>query len=94
MTRKIIRQILPFAPATYNPDHINQLARALDNFIDEQRSPMVNFQGIPGDGAANTLQLGDVFEVGGFLKIIRENDINSGSAFGTGVVGTATVVTT
>lgn len=94
MTRKIVRQILPFAPQAYNPDYINQLARALDNFIDEQRSPMVNFQGIPGDGAANTLQLGDVFEVGGFLKIIRENDINSGSAFGTGVVGIATVVTT
>lgn len=94
MTRKIVRQILPFAPQTYNPDYINQLARALDNFIDEQRSPMVNFQGIPGDGAANTLQLGDVFEANGFLKIIRQNDIYSGSAVATGAVGTATVVTT
>jgi hypothetical protein len=93
MTRKIIRQILPIAPSTYDSTYVNQLARALDNFIDEQRSPNVNFQGIPSDGVANTLLLGDVYEANGFLKIVRENDIYSGSVFATGSVGTVTVVT-
>jgi len=93
MTRKIIRQILPIAPAQYDPGYVNQLARTLDNFIDEQRSPSVNFQGIPSDGAANTLELGDVFESNGFLKIIREQDIYSGSISATASVGTVTVVT-
>ena len=93
MTRKIIRQILPIAPVVYNAAYINQLARTLDNFIDEQRSPSVNFQGIPSDGVANTLELGDVFEANGFLKIIRQNDIYSGSVSATGAVGTVTVVT-
>lgn len=92
MTRKIIRAILPTAPAIYDAAYVNQLARTLDNFIDEQRSPNVNFQGIPSDGVANTLQLGDVFEANGFLKIIRENDIYSGSSLARGAVGTVTVV--
>ena len=93
MTRKIVRQILPIAPRNYDQTYVNQLARTLDSFIDEQRSPNVNFQGIPSDGVANTLLLGDVFEASGFLKIVRENDIYSGSVFATGSVGTVTVVT-
>ncbi len=94
MTRKIVRPILPNAPNVYNAAYVNQLARALDNFIDEQRSPIVNLQGVPSDGAANTLSLGDVFEANAFLKIIRTNDIHSGSNTATGVVGTVTVSTT
>ena len=82
MTRKIVRQIIPIAPMEYSAAYVNQLARTLDNFIDEQRSPIVNFQGIPSDGAANTLDLGDVFEANGFLKIIRVNDVYSGSVLG------------
>ena len=93
MSRKIIRTILPLAPATYQQQYIDQLRRALDLFITEQRSPLVNFQGIPSAGAANTLELGDVFEDGGVLKIIRLNDIYSGTVSATGAVGTVTVVT-
>ena len=93
MTRKIIRQIIPIAPAVYDAAYVNQLARTLDNFIDEQRSPNVNFQGIPSDGAANTLELGDVFEANGFLKIVRLNDTHSGSVAASGSLGTVTVST-
>lgn len=94
MTRKIVRQIIPIAPVVYDHAYVNQLARTLDNFIDEQRSPDVNFQGIPSDGAANTLELGDVFEANGFLKIIRTGDIYSGSVSARASVGVVTVVTT
>ncbi len=94
MTRKIVRQIIPIAPVVYDHAYVNQLARTLDNFIDEQRSPDVNFQGIPSDGAANTLGLGDVFEANGFLKIIRTGDIYSGSVPATASVGVVTVVIT
>jgi hypothetical protein len=94
MTRKVIRQIIPIAPAQYSSAYVNQLARTLDNFIDEQRSPLVNFQGIPSDGVANTLSLGDIFEADGFLKIVRTNDIFSGNVSATGQVGLVTVVTT
>jgi hypothetical protein len=94
MTRKVVRQIIPIAPLEYSSAYVNQLARALDGFIDEQRSPSVNFQGIPSDGVANTLELGDVYEADGFLKIVRTNDIYSGSASATGQVGSVTVVIT
>ena len=94
MTRKIVRQIIPIAPVVYDHAYVNQLARTLDNFIDEQRSPDVNFQGIPSDGAANTLELGDVFEANGFLKIIRTGDTYSGSVSARASVGVVTVVIT
>ena len=94
MTRKIVRQIIPIAPLEYSAAYVNQLARTLDNFIDEQRSPIVNLQGIPSDGAANTLDLGDVFEANGFLKIIRQGDPYSGSVSAASSVGTVTVVIT
>jgi len=94
MTRKIVRQIIPIAPLEYSAAYVNQLARTLDNFIDEQRSPIVNLQGIPSDGAANTLDLGDVFEAKGFLKIIRQGDTYSGSVSAASSVGTVTVVIT
>jgi hypothetical protein len=93
MSRKVIRSILPIAPAQYDQAYVDQLRRALDLFITEQRTPLVNFQGVPSSGAANTLELGDIYEDGGFLKIIRLNDVNSGSTVGTTAVGTVTVVT-
>ena len=93
MSRKVIRSILPLPPVQYDPSYMDQLRRALDNFITEQRTPLVNFQGIPGAGAANTLELGDVYEADGFLKIIRLNEVHSGSTSGTTSVGTVTVVT-
>jgi hypothetical protein len=93
MTRKIIRTILPIAPAVYEQAYIDQLRRTLDLFIDEQRSATINFQGIPSAGAANTLELGDIFEDDGVLKIVRVNDVFSGSTVGTTAVGTVTVVT-
>ena len=93
MTRKVIRTILPIAPPQYDQAYVDQLRRALDLFITEQRSAQINFQGIPSAGAANTLNLGDIFEDGGVLKIVRLNDVFSGSTVGTTAVGTVTVVT-
>ena len=93
MSRKVIRSILPIAPAQYDQNYVDQLRRALDLFITEQRTPLVNFQGVPSAGAANTLDIGDIYEDGGFLKIVRLNDVYSGSTVGTTAVGTVTVVT-
>ena len=93
MTRKVIRTILPIAPPVYDQNYVDQLRRALDLFITEERSPIVNFQGVPGAGAANTLELGDIFDDGGDLRIVRLNDVYSGSLSAVGSVGTVTVVT-
>lgn len=92
MTRKVVRSILPLAPADYDRRYIDQLAKALDLFIDEQRSATINFQGVPSSGVANTLELGDLYEDNGVVKIIRQNDKLAGSTLGTTAVGTVTVV--
>lgn len=93
MSTKIVRTILPVAPNEYDQTFVNQLARNLDRVIDEQRNPILNIQDVPSDGAANTLELGDLFEANGFLRIVRQNDIFSGSTSATAAVGTVTVST-
>jgi hypothetical protein len=93
MTTQVIRTILPVAPNDYEQNYVNQLARNLDRVIDEQRNPLLNIQNMPSDGVANTLELGDLYEQNGFLRIVRQNDIFSGSSSATGAVGTVTVST-
>jgi len=89
---KVVRTILPVAPSEYDQTYVNQLARNLDRVIDDQRNPILNFTGVPGDGVANTLEVGDIYDAGGFLRIVRQGDILTGSESATGAVGTVTVV--
>jgi|TARA_E500000318_G_scaffold87053_1_gene83897 hypothetical protein len=93
MTTKAIRTVLPIAPNAYDQNFANQLARNLDRVIDEQRNPVLNIQNVPSDGVANILEVGDLFEAGGFLKIVRQNDKFTGSNSATGSIGTVTVST-
>ena len=92
MTKKVVRPILPVAPNQYDQGYINQLARALEFLIDEVRDAQINFQGIPGSGAANALERGDFFVAdGGFIKVVVVEDFYSGSVQATASVGTVTV---
>ena len=92
MTKKVVRPILPVAPAQYDQVYINQLARALEFLIDEVRDAKINFQGIPGSGAANVLERGDFFVAdGGFIKVIVAEDFYSGSVQASASLGTVTI---
>ena len=92
MTKKVLRPILPIAPMEYDPVYVNQLARALEQLINEVRSADINFQGIPSSGSANALNVGDFF-IGdaGFIQIIEQNEVHSGSVSGTTALGIVTV---
>ena len=92
MTKKGLRPIIPTAPDQYDPVYVNQLARALEQLIDEVRSADINFQGIPSSGSANVLDDGD-FYIGeaGFIRIVEREEIYSGSFQGTTALGTVTV---
>jgi hypothetical protein len=92
MSKKIIRSIIPIAPPQYDVSYINQLARSLDNFIDESRNPIVNLSNIPNEGVANGLEIGDLYESNGFLKIVRAGDVFSGTFLVTGSVGTPVIL--
>ena len=94
MSTKIVRSIIPIAPQQYESAYVNQPARALDNVIEDQRNPIINLSNIPNINIAHSLQIGDLFEDSGFLKIKRSNDLFflTGSSQGATSVGTVTVV--
>lgn len=91
MSNKVVRAIIPLAPTQYDVVYLNQLARALDDVITNQRNPIVNLSNIPSDGVANGLDIGDLFEANGFLKIVRSGDIFSGTTRGTLGLGSVVV---
>ena len=91
MTKKIVRPILPTAPAEYDQNYVNQLARVLESLIDEVKATSINIQGVRGNGSANVLESGDIY-IGDFLRIVRNEDIFSGTHVATGAVGTVTIV--
>tara|TARA_R100001510_G_scaffold37628_1_gene33980 strand:+ start:1570 stop:1854 length:285 start_codon:yes stop_codon:yes gene_type:complete len=92
MSRKIVRSIIPIAPPQYDSSYVNQLARSLDNFIDEVRNPLVNIPNMPNVSVASILEEGDLFEDNGFVKIKRANAFAVTTNVGTSAVGTVTVV--
>jgi len=92
MSRKIIRSIIPIAPPQYDPTYVNQLARSLDNFIDEVRNPLLNIPDMPNVSVASILEEGDLFEDNGFVKIKRASASLAATNVGTTTVGTVTVV--
>ena len=76
MSTKVVRSIIPIAPMQYDYVYLNQLARELDNVITQQRNPIVNLSDIPSDGVANGLEVGDLYEANGFLKIVRTSPLS------------------
>ena len=92
MSRKIIRSIIPIAPPQYDASYVIQLARSLDNFIDEVRNPLLNIPDMPNVSVVSVLEEGDVFEDQGFVKIKRANATAVTTNVGTSAVGTVTVV--
>ena len=92
MSRKIIRSIIPIAPPQYDATYVNQLARSLDNFIDEVRNALLNIPDMPNVSVVSVLEEGDLFEDQGFVKIKRANATAVTTNVGTSAVGTVTVV--
>ena len=92
MSRKIIRSIIPIAPPQYDATYVNQLARSLDNFIDEVRNALLNIPDMPNESVVSVLEEGDLFEDQGFVKIKRANATAVTTNVGTSAVGTVTVV--
>ena len=92
MSTKIVRSIIPNAPQQYESTYVNQLARALDNVIEDQRNPLLNIPNMPNVSVASILEEGDLFEDNGFVKIKKANAFAVTTNVGTSAVGTVTVV--
>ena len=74
MSIKTIRPLLPSAPTQYDPAYVHQLARSLENLIDEVRNPLTGINSLPPATAINSLEVGDLYEDNGFVKVVRAED--------------------
>ena len=74
MSIKTIRPLLPAAPAQYDPAYLHQLARSLENLINEVRNPLTGINNLPPASAISSLEVGDLYEENGFVKVVRAED--------------------
>ena len=67
---KIVRPIIPMAPQEYDASYMNQLARSLENLINQVQNPLTNIPNIADEADVATLEIGDVYkDASGFVKI-------------------------
>jgi len=74
MSVKTIRPILPAAPQEYDPVYVHQLVRSLENVINELRNPLTAIRDLPSAAEIDSLEVGDLFQDNGFVKVVRPED--------------------
>jgi len=92
---KQLMPVLPLPPAEYDRRYMESLVRAIEiHFLQgaepgDMRAAKMAATQLPATGGA--LRVGDIFEDGGILKIVRSGDAFSGTTVGTTAVGTVTI---
>ena len=70
MSRKIVRPILPLAPAEYDQQYVTQLVRTLEELITKTELVTRNIPDIADVSELSSLDLGDLYKDGSnFVKI-------------------------
>lgn len=88
---------MPLPPADYDPLHMNNLIRSIEQFMSYIENPgplrgsTLNVSNLPTNGSG--LRDGDVFSDDGVLSIAVANRAYAASFAATGAVGTVTVLT-
>ena len=95
MADKQLYPVLPLPPAEYDAGYLDRLISVLQIYLRQNMEPgyvrasTMALTELPTNGGG--LRVGDVFDDGGTLRIVRSTDAFSGTALGTGAVGTVTV---
>ena len=95
MVDRQLLPVLPLPPAEYDRGYMEALVRTIELYFlqseepgDMRASKMAATQ-LPTTGGS--LRVGDIFDDGGTLRIVRSGDAFSGTTIGTTAVGTVTV---
>ncbi len=83
---------LPSPPMAYELKYMTVLVRAIDRLAARLAAPVVVIDDIPGSSDAYTLRPGELFEFGGYVRIIRAADIWAGGDGMTAYGGTVEAV--
>ena len=93
---KQLYPVLPLPPREYSQDYLNQLVSALEIYMRQNLEPgyirgsTMALTEPPTNGGG--LRVGDVFDDDGTVQIVRSTDVFSCTNYGTGSVGSVTVV--
>ena len=98
MSRNLSIPYFPNAPQDYNQQYFAEVVRAFSLYVQQIQNPGEGrntfsvFTNLQTDDSG--LEVGAIFNHGGFVKIVEGNTPHARGAVGTGAVGQVTVVTT
>ena len=98
MSRNLAIPYFPNAPQEYNQQYISEVVRAFSIYVQQIQNPGEGrntfgvFTNLQTDDFA--LELGTIFNHGGYVKITQQNTPHVRGSSGTGAVGSVTVTTT
>lgn len=95
MTRSVARPQFPVAPAQYNPGYMAEVVRAFSLFLNQNQNPGdlratdLVLTNLPTSDSG--LEVGAIFNFGGYLKITASNTPHPAGVSSSGSVGSVTV---
>ena len=98
MSRNLVRPYFPIPPSTYSQPYFSEVLRAFSVYVEQQANPgegsntFTVFTQLQNDDFG--LELGAVFNYGGFLKITQVNTPHARGSSATGNIGQVEVITT
>jgi hypothetical protein len=97
-SRNLVTPFFPVAPQAYDAQYMEQIVRAFSLFIEQNRNPgegrntFAVFTDLQTDDYG--LELGSIFNYGGYVKITQENAAHVRGLSGISAIGSVTVTTT
>jgi len=95
MTRSVVRPQFPVAPPQYNSTYMAEVVRAFSVFLNQVQNPgdlrATNLVLTDLPSSDSGLEVGAVFNFGGYLKVTASNTPHPAGLSSSGSVGSVTV---
>lgn len=97
MSRNLVRPFFPVPPTQYQRDYFAEVVRSFSSYLEQMQNPgegrntFTVFTNLQTDDSG--LEIGAVFNHGGYLKVTQSNTPHARGSSALGSVGTVTVST-